>query len=81
MVGSGGGGGGGGGGSSSNFFDSLLSPQLSATLSGATPERDLQPLPTYIGTTIAQGDAVNQLHSAIVSEQRPPAFPWQNRNE
>lgn len=54
---------------------------MSATFSGATPERDLQALPTYIGTTIAQGDTVNQLHSAIVSKQRLFSFSLQNRNE
>ena len=60
----------GGGGSSTsqrNFFDSLLAPQLSATASGATLDDELPPLPTYIGTTVAQGDAIGQLHGTIVS--------------
>lgn len=50
-----------------NFFDSLLAPQLSATPSGATLDDELPPLPTYIGTTVAQGDAIGQLHGTIVS--------------
>ncbi len=37
-------------------------------MSGTTSDAELPPLPKYIGTAVAQGDAVDQLHGAIVSE-------------
>ena len=56
------------GSSNSNFFDNLLSPQRSATMPGDLPVAELPPLPTYIGTTVAHGDTMDQLHGAIVSK-------------
>merc|ERR1719473_1030073 len=67
--------------SNSNFFDSLLSPQQSAAMSGTTSDAELPPLPKYIGTAVAQGDAVDQLHGAIARAPCGVVLQIENRTK
>ena len=71
---------GGGGGGSSPFFDNLLS-EAGAAAAGSQEEEQLPPLPTYVGTTVAQGDTVSRLHATMAMAGRGVVLQIENRTK